>query len=69
MTSFEIFDLLCVDVTKKFGSDNRIFTHKYVVGKQRIIINILKQETEDIDPFDILDFSNQLAQNYGCQSN
>ena len=69
MTSYEIFDLLCADVTKKFRSDNRIFTYKYVVGKQRIRIHILKQETEDIDPVDILNFLNQLQQNYGYHSN
>ena len=69
MTSYEIFDLLCGDVTKKFGSDNRIFTYEYVVGKQRIRIQILKQETEDIDPVGILDFLNQLQQNYGYHSN
>ena len=69
MTSYEIFDLLCGDVTKKFGSDNRIFTYEYVVGKQRIRIHILKQETEDIDPVDILNFLNQLQQNYGHHSN
>ena len=69
MASYEIFYLLCVDVTKKFGSDNRIFTFKYVVGKQRIRIHILKQETEDIDPVDILDFLNQLQQNYAYHFN
>ena len=51
-------------MTKRFGSDNIIFTYKYVGGKRRISIHILKQETEDIDPVDILDFLNQLQQNY-----
>ena len=69
MTPYEIFGLLCADVTKKFRSDNRIFTYKYEVGKQRIRIHILKQETEDIDPVDILNFLNQLQQNYGYHSN
>ena len=64
MTSHNIFDLVCADVTKKFGSDNRIFTYKYVAGKQRIRIHILKQKTEDIYPVDIPDFLNQLQQNY-----
>ena len=68
-TSYEIFDLLFADVTKKFRSDNRIFTYKYVVGKQRIRIHILKQETKDIDPVDILNLLNQLQQNYGYHSN
>ena len=60
-----------VSVEKKisFFSDNRIFTYKYVVNKQRIRIHILKQETEDIDPVDILDFLNQLQQNYAYHSN
>ena len=65
MTPHEIFDLLCADVTKKVRSDNTIFTYKYVVGKQRIRIHILKQETEDIDPGNILNFLNQLQQDYG----
>ena len=55
MTSYEIFHLLCADMTKEFGSGNRIFTYKYVVGKQRIRKHILKQY-----PVDILDFLNQL---------
>ena len=54
MTQYYIFDLLSADVTKTFGSDNIIFTYKYVVGKQRTRIHILKQETEDIGPADIL---------------
>ena len=64
MTSYEIFHLLCADMTKKFGSGNRIFTYKYVVGKQRIRKHILKQY-----PVDILDFLNQLQQNYANHSN
>ena len=68
MTPHEIFDLPCADVTKKFRSDNIIFTCKYVVGKQRIRIHILKQETEDIDPVNILNFLNQLQQDYGYYS-
>ena len=55
---------------KKFRSDNRIFTYKYVVvGKQKIRIQILKQETEDKDPVDILNFLNQLQQNYSYHLN
>ena len=54
MTPYKIFDLLCADMTKKFGSENRMFTYKYVVGKQRIRIHILKQETEDADALDFL---------------
>ena len=56
MTPYGIFDLLSADVTKTFGSDNKVFTYKYVVGKQRIRIHILKQETENIGPADILNF-------------
>ena len=69
MTKYDIFDLLCSDVTKKFGSDNRIFTQKYVVDKQRIRMHILKHETEDIDPVEVLDFLNQLQQKYAYHSN
>ena len=69
MTPHEIFDLLCADVTKKFRSDNIIFTYKYVVGKQRIRTHILKQETEDIDLVNILNFLNQLQQECGYHSN
>ena len=58
MTPYKIFDLLCADMTKKFGPENRMFTYKYVVGKQRIRTHILKQETEDADAVDILDFLN-----------
>ena len=54
---------------KKIGPDNRIFTYKYVVGKQRIRLHILIQETEDIDPVDILDFLNHLQKNYDYHSN
>ena len=37
----------------KNWSDKIIFTYKYVAGKHRRRIHILKQETEDIDPVDI----------------
>ena len=56
-------------MAKKVGSDNRTFTYKHAVRKQRIRIHILKQETEDIDPFEILNFLNQLQQNYTYHSN
>ena len=55
MTSYEIFDLLCADMTKIFGSVNRIFTYKYVTGKQRIRKHIFKQNLVAI-----LDFLNKL---------
>ena len=42
MAKYENFDLLCSDVAEKLGSDNRIFKQKYVVGKQRIRLHILK---------------------------
>ena len=54
---------------KRCRSDNRIFTYKYVVGKQRMRIQILKQEAEDIDSVKILNFLNQLQQNYSYHSN
>ena len=64
MTTNKIFDLLCSDVTEKFGSYNRIFMQKYVVGNQRIRMHLLKQGTEDLDPVEILHFLNQLQQKY-----
>ena len=62
MSNYEIFDLLYSDVIKKFDAENRVFTHKYVVGKQRIRIHLLKPD-EETDPFEILDFSNKLQEN------
>ena len=41
MTSYEIFDLFCPDLTQKINSDNVVLTEKYVVGKQRIRMHIL----------------------------
>ena len=62
MSNYEIFDLLYSDVIKKFDTENRVFTHKYVVGKQRIRIHLLKPD-EEIDPFEILDSLNKLQEN------
>ena len=66
--SYEIFSLVCADVSQKFKSKSRIFTYKYIVGKQRIRIHMLNQTIEDIDPVEVLDFLNQLQQNYGYDS-
>ena len=68
MSTYEIFDLLYSDLIEKFGSDNRIFTHKYLVGKQRIRLHLLKPETEDLDPVEELDFLNKLQEKYSYGS-
>ena len=60
MTSYEIFDLVCADVSKKFKPKNRIFTYKYIVRKQRIMIHILNLTIGDINPIEVLDFLNKL---------
>ena len=65
------FGLLYSDLIEKFEPDNRIFTHKYVVGKQRIRLHLLKAETEDLDPveiYQILDFLNKLQEKYSYDS-
>lgn len=69
MTSYEIFDLFCPDLTQKINSDNVVLTEKYVVGKQRIRMHILKNQVEGIDPAEVLDFSNQLQNKYAYQPN
>ena len=53
MSNYEIFDLLYSDVIEIFDTDNRVFTHKYVVGKHRIRIHVLKTD-EEINPVEIL---------------
>ena len=71
MSRYEIFDLLYLDLIQKFESDNRIFTHKYVVGKQKIRLHLLKPETEDLEPVEIhqiLDFLNKLQEKYSYDS-
>ena len=67
MSNYEIFDLLYSDVIEKFDADNRVFTHKYVVGEQRIKIHLLKTD-EEINPEEILDFLNKLEEKCGCHS-
>ena len=54
MSTYEIFDLPYSDLIEKLESDNIIFTHKHVVGKQRIRLHLLKPEIEDLDPVEIL---------------
>ena len=68
MTSYEIFDLVCAEVSQKFKPKNRIFTYKYIVRKQRIMIHILNLTIGDINPIEVLDFLNKLQQNYGYDS-
>ena len=67
MSNYETFDLLYFDEIKKFDADSRVFTHKYVVGKQRIRIHLLKFN-EQIDPVEILDFLNKLQEKYSYHS-
>ena len=63
MSNYEIFYLLYSAVTEKFDADNRVFMHKYVVGKQRIRIHLLKPD-EEINPVEILDFLSKLQEIY-----
>ena len=60
MSNYEIFDHLYSDVVEKFNADNRVFTHKYVVGKQRIKIYLLKIN-EETNSDEILDFFKQVT--------
>ena len=55
MSNSEIFDLLYSDVIEKSDAENKVFTHKYVVDKQRIRIHLLKPD-EEINPVEILNF-------------
>ena len=64
MSNCEIFDLLYSGV---IDADNRVFTHKYVFGKQRSRIHLLKTD-EEINPVKILDFLNKLQEKYACNS-
>ena len=67
MSNYEIFDLLYSNVIEKSDADNRIFMHKYVVGKQRIRIRLLKPD-EEIDPVEMIDFLNKLQEKYAYHS-
>ena len=58
MNNYEIFNLLYSNIVQKFDTHNRIFTHKYIVGKHRIRIHLLKPD-EEIDPVEMLDFLNK----------
>ena len=64
MSKCKIFDLLYSDVIEKFVSDDRVFTQKYVVGKQRISMHLLKLDDSDLDPVEILDFLKKLQEKY-----
>ena len=66
--NYKIFDLLCSDVIEKFGSDDRVFTQKYAVGKQRKRMYLLKPDDEDLDPAEILDLLNKLQEKYSYHS-
>ena len=67
MSNYEIFDLFYSDVIEKFDADNRVFMHKYAVGKQRIRIRLLKPD-EEIDPVEMIDFLNKLQEKYAYHS-
>ena len=67
MSNYKIFHLLHSDVIEKFDADNRVFTHKYVVGKQRTRIHLLKPD-EKLNPVEILDFLNKLQKKYAYHS-
>ena len=67
MNNYEIFDLLYSDIIQKFDADNRVFTHKCVVGKHLIRIHFLKPD-EVINPVEILDFLNKLIFDYLSQN-
>ena len=67
MSNCEIFYLLYSDVIEKADAGNRVFMHKYVAGKQRIKIHLLKID-EQINPDEMLDFLNKLQDKYACHS-
>ena len=67
MSNYEIFDLLYSDIIEKFDADNRVFTHKYVVGRQQIRIHVLKPD-EEIDPVEIPNVLNKLQEKYAYHS-
>lgn len=61
MTNYKIFDLLYSESRHKFEDDNGIFTQRYVVGKQQIRIDSLKEENR-ISQVECLDFLNKLQE-------
>ena len=63
MANSEIFDLLYSEFRHKFEDDNRVFTQKYVVGKQQIRIHFLK-EYNKIGVVQRLDFLNKLQEKF-----
>ena len=60
MSNYKIFDLLYSNAIEKSDADNRVFMHKYVVGKQPIKIHLLKTG-EEINPDEILGFFKQVT--------
>lgn len=67
MTNYEIFDLLYCDFKDKFDEDNVVFTQKYVIGHQQILLYRLKGK-EKFDAFACLEFLNNLQEKYGFSS-
>ena len=64
MSSYEIFDLLFSDFMKKFDANSRVFTHKYVVGKQQIRIHLLKSD-DKLNVNECLDFLKKAQEPFG----
>ena len=60
VSTYEIFDLLYSGLIEKIEFDNRFFTLKFIVGKQRIRLHLLKPKTEDLDRVETIDFLNKL---------
>ena len=56
------------DVIEKFESGDRVFAQKYVNGNQRIRMNLLKPDDEDLDHDEILDFLNRLQEKHSYHS-
>ena len=67
MTNYKIFDLLYSESRHKFEDDNGIFTQRYVVGKQQIRIDSLKEENR-ISQVECLDFLNKLQEKFAYGS-
>ena len=64
MSSYKIFDLLFSDFMKKFDADSRVFTHKYVVGKQQISKHLLKSD-DKLSVNECFDLLNTAQKSFG----
>ena len=63
MTNYKIFDLFYSEFCEKFEVDEIVFTHRYVVGNQRIRVYFLKDKKK-IDGIVCLDFLPKLQEKY-----